>query len=253
MLRTVGVKLMIFRLRAFGLHLLICAIIALLCLVLVFYYWYPAPLDKATGVTKIFLILLVCDMILGPVLTLIVANSLKKNLKIDLTIIGLVQLSALIYGLWTVELGRPVWLVFSVDRFDLVQSYELDNPYREQASTHFQSKNWFGPKWAAARAPEGIEEQNNLTFEALIAGIDIPQRPDLYVELKAEMQALLEKSRPVSDLNKYNSADLVSQVLKEYPQATAFLPMMSKVNPVTVLINREKRAIVAIVDLVPWE
>jgi hypothetical protein len=244
---------MIFRLRAFGIHLLISVVIALLCLVLVFHYWYPAPLDKATGVTKIFLILLVCDMILGPVLTLIAADQLKKSLKMDLAVIGLVQLTALFYGLWTVEKGRPVWLVFSVDRFDLVQSYELDNPYREKTSTHFQSKNWFGPQWVAALAPTGIEEKNNLTFEALIAGIDIPQRPDLYVELNSQMQVLVEKSKPISDLKKYNSVDLVAQVLRGYPQATAFLPMMSKVNPVTVLINREERAIVAIVDLVPWE
>ena len=244
---------MAFRLRAFGIHSLICLCIALFCLVLVFRYWYPAPLDEATGVTKIFLILLVCDMILGPVLTLIVANPLKKSVKIDLIIVGLVQFSALIYGLWTVESGRPVWLVFSVDRFDLVQSYELDNVYRKKASLRFQSKNWLGPQWVAARAPKGVEEHNNLTFEALIAGIDIPQRPDLYVDLNDEMDVLLEKSKGVSDLHKYNSADAVAQALNRYPQANAFLPLMSRAKPVTVLVDRKQEVIVAIVDLIPWE
>ncbi|MDZ4263458.1 MAG: TfpX/TfpZ family type IV pilin accessory protein [Pseudomonadota bacterium] len=244
---------MTFRVRAFGVHLLISTIVALLCLVLVFYCWYPAPLDKATGVTKIFLILLVCDMILGPVLTLIVANPRKKSLKIDLAIIGLVQFAALLYGLWTVENGRPVWLVFSTDRFDLVQSYELDNPYREKADAQFQSKNWFGPRWVAARAPEGIEEQNNLTFEALVAGIDIPQRPDLYIELEVELEKIAEKSKPIVELHKYNPADAVARAIKKYPQANTFLPMMSRAHPVTVLINEEQRKIIAVVDLVPWE
>lgn len=244
---------MIFRFRAFGVHLLISVFIASLCLLLVFKYWYPAPLDKATGVTKIFLILLLCDMILGPVLTLVVANPLKKNLKLDFAVIGLVQFAALVYGLWTVENGRPVWLVFSTDRFDLVQSYELDNPYREKANAQFQGKNWFGPKWVAARAPEGIEEQNTLTFEALFAGVDIPQRPDLYIELQVELEKIAEKSKPITELYKYNSADAVTQVLEEYPQAQAFLPMMSRANPATVLIDLERRKIVSIVDLVPWE
>lgn len=242
-----------FRIKALLLHLLISLTVAATCLVLVFQIWYPAPLDIATGVTKIFLILLVCDVILGPVLTFVVANPRKKYLKVDFALIGLVQISALIYGLWTVEAGRPVWLVFSIDRFDLVQSYELDNPYREQADAQFSQRNWSGPKWVAAQLPTDVEQLNNLTFEALMAGIDVPQRPDLYVKLNDEFDTIINKARPLSELQKYNSVELVNSFLHEYPQADAFLPLMSRAKQMTVLIDSQNEKIISIVDLVPWE
>lgn len=242
-----------FRIKALLLHLLISLTVAATCLVLVFQIWYPAPLDIATGVTKIFLILLACDVILGPVLTFVVANPRKKHLKIDFALIGLVQISALIYGLWTVEAGRPVWLVFSIDRFDLVQSYELDNPYREQADAQFSQRNWFGPKWVAARLPADVEQLNNLTFEALIAGVDVPQRPDLYVKLNDEFDTIISKARPLSELKKYNSVELVNSFLRVYPQADAFLPLMSRAKQMAVLIDSRSEKIISIVDLIPWE
>lgn len=244
---------MLFRVRAFLVHLAFCLVIAVLALMLVFYIWYPSPLDVATGVAKIFILLLICDIILGPVLTLIIANPEKKHLKWDISFIVIIQAAALIYGLLTVEGGRPVWLVFSVDRFDLVQSYELNNPYQSKASSDYSGKNWFGPRWVAARAPQDIEELNNLTFEALLAGLDIPQRPDLYVPLSDEFAMIIQKSRPLSELNLFNSADQVTHILKRHPAATDFLPMMSRAKPMTVLIDRNERQIVAVVDLVPWE
>lgn len=244
---------MSFRWRAFWVHLLICCTVALFLLVLVFKIWYPSPLDVATGVTTIFLIVLICDLILGPLLTLVIANPQKKHLKLDIGIVVLIQIFALCYGLWVVEQGRPVWLVFSVDRFDLVQAYEMDNPYRDTAPEEYRTSNWLGPRWVAARSPENIDERNKLTFEALIAGIDIPQRPDLYIPLEEGFEDIVKKARPLNELNLFNSASEVGDVLKRYPQATDFLPMMSRAKSLTVLIDRNSERIIAVVDLMPWE
>lgn len=244
---------MIFRIRAFSFHLLISLVVGVVSLILVFQIWYPTPLDIATGVTKIFVILLVCDVILGPVLTFVVASPGKKSLRSDLSIIVVIQLSAFFYGLWTVEAGRPIWMVFSVDRFDLVQSHELSNPYRKNAAPLFQQKNWLGPEWVAARLPTDVEQLNTLTFEALMAGVDVPQRPDLYVKLNDEFDTIISKARPLSELKKYNSVELVNSFLRVYPQADAFLPLMSRSKQMTVLIDSRSEKIISIVDLIPWE
>lgn len=53
------------RIKAFILHLAISSIIALAIMVVVFYLWYPAPLHTAVGVTQVFLVLLVVDVVLG--------------------------------------------------------------------------------------------------------------------------------------------------------------------------------------------
>jgi len=63
-------------------HLLLSFLIALLVIGLVFFIWYPSPLATAVGVTHIFLMLLVIDVILGPLLGLLVYKEGKKNTKI---------------------------------------------------------------------------------------------------------------------------------------------------------------------------
>ena len=105
------------RIKAFLIHGLVSISVALLVIGLVFFIWYPSPLAKAVGVTHIFLMMLVIDVILGPLLTLLVYKQGKKTLLFDLTIIVVLQVSALCYGLWTVYQGKPAWLVFNADRF----------------------------------------------------------------------------------------------------------------------------------------
>lgn len=113
-----------FRLLCFGSHLFVSFIIALLSLFVVFLLWYPSPLDAALGVADIFLLLLCIDVIVGPLLTLLVAKQSKKTLKMDLLVIGILQLAALSYGLYIVAQGRPVWMVYDNNRFEVVQAFE---------------------------------------------------------------------------------------------------------------------------------
>ncbi len=107
------------RIKAFLMHLAVSAVIALLAVLLVFQIWYPAPLHEALGVTDIFLLLPLVDVILGPLLTLLVFKLGKKTLIMDLAVIACLQLAALGYGLWTVAEGRPAWIVYNADRFDV--------------------------------------------------------------------------------------------------------------------------------------
>ena len=114
-----------FRLKYFVVHLSVSLLLACCCLFLVFYIWYPAPLAKAVGVTSLFFMMLAIDVILGPLLTLIVAEKRKKLLKLDLVIIFLIQISALAYGLYNISNGRPAWIVFDSLRFDVAQANNI--------------------------------------------------------------------------------------------------------------------------------
>ena len=53
-------------------HLSLSCLIAFSILVWVFFIWYPSPLAQAVGVTQIFLMMLVIDVIVGPILGLLV-------------------------------------------------------------------------------------------------------------------------------------------------------------------------------------
>ena len=110
------------RVKFFLGHFCISLFIASIVVGMVFFIWYPSPLAKAVNVTHIFLMMLMIDVIIGPVLGLLVYKDGKKTLKFDLTVIILIQLSALCYGVYTIAQGRPVWIVYSVDRFELVKN-----------------------------------------------------------------------------------------------------------------------------------
>jgi len=242
------------RMLAFGVHLGISALIALLVVGLVFYVWYPAPLHDAVGVTQIFLVVLAVDVVLGPCLTFAVFKQGKKTLKFDLAVIALLQFSALGYGLYTVAEGRPAWLVFNSDRFDLVRAVDLDPRYPEWVADDYRSPAWLGPRWVAAFAPENTRDSARLLEEVMVSGLDVPQRPYLYSALENAHDIIRQKALPLSKLDNFNTAGEVKAALQAWPQANAWLPMMSSPRPMVVLLERSTTdiRILAVVDLRPW-
>lgn len=244
---------MLERLEAFALHLLVSILIALLAAGLVFFIWYPAPLHTAAGVTSIFLLLLTIDVILGPTLTLLVYRPGKKTLVMDLGVIALLQLSALAYGLYTVAEGRPAWLVFAKDRFEMVRIPEIDDRRLDQAADAYRSASWFGPEWVGVISPADIEENNQILFEALAGGPDIAQRPHLYQPVAQHSEAIRQQAQPLSALAAFNSPEQIQQLANRYPTANGWLPLKAVAQDMTVLVNTGTAAVIAIVDLRPWD
>lgn len=241
------------RFKAFLAHLAGSVIIALLVLLLVFRLWYPAPLHEALGVTGIFLLVLLVDVILGPLLTLLVYKVGKKTLVFDLVVIGMLQLMALGYGIWTVAEGRPAWIVFSTDRFDVVQVVDIDTRKLAEAPAEYRQPAWLGPRWVAAVRPADVEANNDLTLEALFSGLDLPQRPNLYQPLASQHEVLQQKTHPLTELTKFNSAEQVAAAEQQWPDADAWLPLMARAKPMVVLLHKETAEVVAIVSLNPWK
>ncbi|MBS1144806.1 MAG: type pilin accessory protein [Proteobacteria bacterium] len=241
------------RLRAGLIHLSISAVVALIAVGVVFLLWYPEPLHVAVGVTEIFFIVLGVDVVIGPLLTTVVYRPGKKSLRFDLSTIALLQLLAFSYGIWTVAQGRPVWLVYNADRFDLVQAYQIDQRKIHEATPEYRVASWTGPRWVSASRPESPELRKTITMEAMLAGIDVAQHPELYRPLDEEATSIRERSKPLDELFRHNPQPLVEETLRRWSDADAYLPMMARAYPVTVLINKASAKVVAIVELNPWE
>ncbi|MEN0037015.1 MAG: TfpX/TfpZ family type IV pilin accessory protein [Cellvibrio sp.] len=243
---------MAFRLRAFFLHFLVSLVLAGSALAVIFFIWYPSPLHTAIGVSSVVLLLLGVDVTLGPLLTLLLAKKGKKGLVFDLSFVAFLQISAFIYGFVVVAEGRPVWLVFNKDRFDIVRAYELQNPYRERASVNYRQLSFLGPVWVAARPPADSAARYALLTEAVSLGIDLPQRPDLYLPLQDVADQLKNQVRPLAILSEFNDHHQVNEVLARWPEADGFVPMMAPARAMTVLINKKSASVIAIVELNPW-
>ena len=218
---------------------------------LVFFVWYPFQLTTAVGVTHIFLMLLAIDVIIGPVLGLLVYQEGKKSLKFDLTVIILLQLSALFYGIYSIEQGRPVWLVYNVDRFELVRKNEIVDQNINQAKPQFQQASWLKPQFVATEFAKNTQQGNDDMFAEVLGGISIAQRPERYVELNKAKKQMQQREQKLELLQQYNNKTDVEKILAKYPQATAFLPMKANAVDMTVLID-QKANVVKIVDLRPW-
>lgn len=232
-----------FRLLCFGSHLLVSLFIAILSVGLVFWLWYPSPLDKALGVANIFLLLLSIDVIVGPLLTLIVAKQGKKTLKMDLLTIGVVQLMALSYGLYVVAQGRPVWMVYDAERFELVQAYEAVVAPKDSPSPGGFKVGITGPVWGAV-----IEQ-----VPATVAKGDAYYKAEFLQAYDATIASKVgAHARPFGVLKIFNDAAKVDAILAVYPEANAYVPMAAKEKSLCVLVNKAKGEPIAIVDLSPW-
>lgn len=237
------------RFLAFAFHLGNSMVLALIAITLVYLVWYPDPIAAAVGVGDVFLMMLGIDVVLGPVMTFIVYKQGKKTLVLDLTVIVLIQLAAFGYGLHAITAARPAWLVYSGSRFDLVQANDLVFRYSDQTSSEFRSVPWWGPKWVAARLPGDVKKRNELMMSAFGGREDLPQRPDLYVPLEREIDAMAAKAQPISKLAALNTPESVQKILAKWPRADTFMPLITKGRPLTVLLKKGQAQPIAIVDL----
>lgn len=109
-------------------HLLISGGVALLAALVVFVLWFPYPYRELAGGVSLFLVLVGADVVCGPLLTLVLYSPKKsrRELSLDMSLVALVQVSALLYGMYNISLARPIALVYEMDRFVLVTALDID-------------------------------------------------------------------------------------------------------------------------------
>lgn len=241
------------RWKASGIHLLLsCAIVGAV-LVFMLSVWYRWPLFILAGGAGITLILASVDVTLGPLMTLIVFKSGKKGLKFDLTLIALVQLAALAYGIHVAFLARPVYLVFAVDRFVLVTARDLDpNDLAKAKDPRFVSLPLGRPSYIAAALPTDQKERNDLLFSAL-AGKDVELYPRYYVPYESLVQNALKRAREIGILMN-RDARAMERFLESAgrsPASVKFLPLRARVDA-SVLLDAASGIPIGIVRIDPW-
>lgn len=246
------------RFHAFGIHLSGSAAVALCTAALVFLVWYPSPLAAATGVLAIFLLLLAVDVVVGPVITLIVFNPAKKELKRDLLVVLLMQVAALLYGLHAVFVARPVYAVYNTDRFDLVYANDLGDEKLQKATLpQFRAVPLLGPRVIAARRPEDAKARNEILFGALAGGDDLPQLPQYYVPYAEARDVAVKRIQAIDALRGFNKDRAVEiDALLQRHMARAgnigFLPLKAKVQDLAVIVARDTAEVLEITSLKPW-
>lgn len=148
-----------FRFRALGLHLLASATALALILGTLYLGWYHWPGWYLTDVTQVVMVMVGVDVVVGPLLTFIIARATKprRELVRDIAIIVVLQLTALIYGSASLWNGRPLYYAFSETVLQLVQAYDIE-PAQAQAGRRQNpdfAPHWYSlPRWIWAPLPK---------------------------------------------------------------------------------------------------
>ena len=237
-----------------GLSILVVGSVALGLIFL----WYGPDLFALTGGLRLLTILGICDVVIGPLLTLIVYKHGKKSLKFDLAVIALLQLAFLAYGLNVMRSARPVFLVGVLDRFELVFAGELsDEDLARGAKPEFRTRSLTGPRLVGGIVARDSKETLELAMSGF-AGKDVHLMPDRYTDYSDVAHALGLKAQPVAELIGFSRPDAAKKLEKAVKAtgrdegSVGFLPIVSKRGRATMLVELGTGEVLGIVGAEPW-
>lgn len=217
--------------------------------------WYPPPLFGAMGGKLLVLLIVGVDVAIGPLLTLIVFNPRKQELPFDLSIIALLQLSALAYGVYAMHAGRPVFIVFVENEFAVISAAAIEDDARQRARPEFRTFPERGPVIVAVEMPTDINARNDIVF-ASMGGLGAQHMPQYYVPYVGQAAQVAATSQPLERLAVVDAAAKaeVAAVLTSLgrpPTELRFLPMTTEFATLTALVDAKTGTLLAIAAAKP--
>ncbi|MBI5451565.1 MAG: hypothetical protein HY940_09445 [Gammaproteobacteria bacterium] len=199
--------------RAFALHLLFSLLVIALCLALIYFVWYPYPYFKIEQVWDVLKVVILVDVLLGPLCTFVVYRRDKPRLNVDLSIIIVLQLLALAWGMSVAYKERPVYVALVKTMFSVVPASSVDQQQLPDPS--LRSTGWGGGPRVVyvdlpfddpafmAKVEQDMEQGMKLAFYAEYyrdagtylpaAADDIDQRIRLFPQIKGDIDRLVAK------------------------------------------------------------
>jgi hypothetical protein len=201
------------RLRFFALHLLGSASVLTLVLGGLYLGWYRWPGWYLSSALHIVGIVVLVDLVVGPTLTLIVANPRKprRMLARDIAMIVTVQIVALIYGAATLWGGRPLYYTFSSDRLEFVQASDLQSDEIAVARRENPSlaPHWYSlPRWVWAPLPDDSDKAMQIVQGSVFgSGKDVIDMPRYFKPWEAGVPKLSAQLMRLDDIRYFSKKE----------------------------------------------
>ncbi|HTV50513.1 MAG TPA: hypothetical protein VME21_04945 [Steroidobacteraceae bacterium] len=238
-----------FRLKAFGFHLLGSVTMLTLVMGVLYLGWYHWPGWYLTGMPTLALVVISVDVVLGPLVTLLIASPAKRarTLAGDIAVIVAVQLCALAYGAHTLWGGRPLYYAFSEDRVEAVQAQDLDAKEIALARTQNPgfTPHWYSlPRWVWAPLPKDDKTSRQIIASAISGGNDVVDMPRYFKDWAQGSSTLRERLKPLDKLTDFTG--LERQSLREQltklgldPTRPDYLLMTGRTRPVLLVMDHQ--------------
>lgn len=240
--------------RAFLIHLSISAAVVGVALALVFFVWYPSPYFQIAGTWNVLRILIAVDLVVGPLMTLMLFRSGKPGLVFDLSVIAAIQIAALVYGTTVIYSERPYFVVFSIDRFEVLARKDVDEAAITDA--RLKQKSWSEPIYVVASLPDSFEEQQRLIDEVLQGKPDIERRPEYWSPYAEKSDIVLEKATPIAEFGRArpDAAEFARRIIETHEQGDRLsgVPVIGKRGAYLMVIEPEQKKPVGLIPVDPW-
>ena len=244
------------RYRAGAAYLAASLAIAIGAYVLILQF-YPSGLFATVGGVTLFWILMIVNLVIGPLLVFIVFVPGKRGLAFDLVVITALQAAALAYGLSVLYTSRPVYIVFVKDRFELVRANELEDAELARAGRFAHLPLW-GPDVVGSRIPQDPVERDRIVTAA-IAGADLQYFPRHYVEYDTVRVRAGLVARSIAQLRELNppSSEKIDRLVAATgrPESElAFLPLRAdKRRELAAIVDVRSGELLRVAELRPWK
>jgi hypothetical protein len=224
------------RLKAFGLHFGGSVSVLLLVLGTLYLGWYRWPGWYLTGVLHVLPVVIGVDVVLGPLLTFVIANPKKSRraLARDVGCIVAVQLVALGYGATALWNGRPLYYTFSVKELSVTQGIDLqpeEIALARKSNPDF-APHWYSlPRWVWAPLPQDTKQSDAIVRSAISGGFDVTAMPRYFRPWQEGLPELRKRLTRIDGLGYFSGAQQKS--LREQLKAYGFDPKAADVLPMT--------------------
>ena len=244
------------KLKAFLIHLTISAAIIAVVFMLIFFYWYPRPYFEANGAWSVIRVLVIVDLVMGPLLTLVLFKKGKPGLVFDICMVALVQVAALVYGIQVIYGERPYYLAFAVDRFEVIGKVEIDQSQLNYPELKLKPKK--GPILVFTDFPKDKKEREKFLFSVVMDGQpDLERRPEYYHPYLSHKDKVIEKAKPLRELierDEKNKLEIDKFLDRQggSQEDYLFLPLVGKNNDLALAIDKVTGLPVDGISADPW-
>lgn len=239
------------RIQAFVLHLISSVVVLLLIFLMLDFILYPYGFLFASKGFEIFKIIVLSDIFLGPLIMLVIFNPIKKSLKKDVAAVLIFQLSFLAFGIWTMYIARPVYIVFNENQFNVTTATEIEDVnLKEVRLSKFKSLPLFTPIFTGSTAPTDKKKLEQISFTTNF-GAGINTYPQYLVPYEEQTNVIIKKALHYSNLTIKNKEQLNAIVLyfnnkKKEGIEVGFIPMLFNTHIKIVAINKSNGIVMAV-------
>ncbi|MCW8196550.1 hypothetical protein F6455_17285 [Proteobacteria bacterium 005FR1] len=237
------------KLRATLFHALVTCVSACIAAFLIFYLWYPEDYAQMVGGLNLFLLVCGVELVLGPAVSFIIYNPRKshRELLLDYSLVGLIQLAALAFGIHSTYIARPVFTVFVKDRFEIVTQADIQEDLSSVPST-LMPLSWSGPELISVEFPKDSRQSSEILFSAL-AGKDIHLMPRYYRPFSPG--EAVEESGSIGELAaRVGDPEMRSQLEAFASKEFGWLPVMARSGVWTAVLDKQTGQVL---DYLPYD